>query len=929
MKNLTCNEIREAWIEFFEAGKNKLKLQHKFFKSASLVPDNPTLLLNAAGMVPFVPYFIGTVALPEPPRAVSIQKCARVGGKDSDLANIGYTSRHHSFFEMLGNFSFGDYFKKEAIEMAWEFMNEVLALDKNKLYVSIFAGDAERPFDEEANQIWKKTLKDSFSEDEIERRIWRFGAKDNFWGPPGPSGPCGPCSEIYYDLGEGPIPELGSDEFDKRFIEIWNLVFMELEKDEEGNFKTLAQKNIDTGAGLERIALVLQEVENTFETDELKGLITFLEKEIKAKLLNFSIDTNPENLSYLKIVVDHLRCASFLIADGVRPSNLSRGYVLRMLIRRAARFLYKLGLREQSFLADLSKKFIEIYSKFYIELDLNKEIIASVLKKEEEQFSKTLENGLSKLNEKILEASGKILDGNFVFDLYSTYGFPLELTEDIALEKGLEIDYEAYEVAKEKHSEASSSDNFSSSVLTDQKISKALLEFPKTEFLGYDFEENEAIVLAIFDTESESLKAINIKELAAKNKEAKVHLKVLLDKTVFYAESGGQLADKGFLIKEVTSDKITSSSQLIKVTNLKAVEGRSLHTVELDLHKDSVALNAGDILKVGDKVKAEINKNERALTKIHHSTCHLLQAALRKVLGKSVQQAGSQVCAEYTRFDFNFDRGLNQNEINKVEKQLNDWIVAAFPVETIETDFDEAIKMGALAFFEDKYEGDVRVLKMGNESELASIELCGGTHVANTAEIQKVKIASESSVAAGIRRIKLFAASLADRYILEEEAKAKAEAEEAAKKAIEKEVAKKAKQEILQQAREKLDDILISAHSEANRKYIICHLNEIFDSGLDADTIKEIANDLKHKIEAEDNEAWLFFISEFQAKVVLLASCSKNLAREDKYKVNNIVKQAATICKGGGGGRPDFAQAGAKDPSKIKEAVEKVKSLVF
>ena len=941
MNKLSCNDIRQKWINFFEAGNNNLNLKHKFFKSASLVPDNPTLLLNSAGMVPFIPYFIGAAKLPEPPRAVSIQKCARVGGKDSDLANIGYTPRHHSFFEMLGNFSFGDYFKQEAIAMAWEFVTKHLELDNSKLYVSVFEGDSEKPCDEEAYSYWQKLLKNEFPNDEIEKRIWKFGAKDNFWGPPGPSGPCGPCSEIYYDLGEGPMPAIESPEFEDRFIEIWNLVFMEFEKTEEGDLKPLAQKNIDTGAGLERIALVKQNVNNTFETDELASIIKCTEKEINEKVKqDFA---NSENQSYLKIIVDHLRCSCFLIADGVRPSNLSRGYVLRMLIRRAARFLYKLNLKESKFLSHLATKVINIYSQFYSELEQKQESIIEVLAKEEEAFAKTIDKGLARLNEKLEEMERsketKLLDGPFVFDLYSTYGFPLELTEDIAQEKSLGIDYEAYNKAKEQHSKASSSDNFNNSAVAEQDLIKALLEYPETEFLGYDLYENRAEVLAIFNDTNQEIDSINISELinstSTEDNFYNFTFKVLLDKTSFYAESGGQLADKGFIIKENLDSKSKNSnsefslSQLIKVSNVKAKEARYLHFISLKVPKDTVSSELESILKKGDKVTAQINKEERELSKIHHSSCHLLQSALRKILGDSVQQAGSQVGSEYTRFDFNFDRALKAEEIKDIENQIQDWVKQAMPVSTVETDFDSAIEMGALAFFEDKYEGNVRVLKMGNDSENASMELCGGTHVANTKEIELVKIASESSVAAGIRRIKLFAQSQAEKWLQEEQAKKEAEAAEQKRKAEEKEAAKKAKAELLNKARESLDKILAKAHSQENRKYIICHLNEIFDSGLDADTIKELASDLKTKIESENHEAWLFFISEFQGKVVLLGSCSKNLAKEDKYRVNAVVKEAAAICKGGGGGRPDFAQAGAKDPSKIKEAVEKVKSLVF
>lgn len=933
MKKLSTNEIRRAWINFFE---KDCGLEHKFYKSASLVPDNPTLLLNSAGMVPFIPYFIGATKRPEPPRAISIQKCARVGGKDSDLSNIGYTQRHHSFFEMLGNFSFGDYFKKEVIPMAWKFVTEILGLPPKNLYVSVFEGDATRPFDEESYKLWADIFKNVYPEKEIAEHIWKLTAKDNFWGPPGPTGPCGPCSEIYYDLGEHILDK------DDRYIEIWNLVFMQFEKLDDGSLKPLEHKNIDTGAGLERIAMVLQGVNNTFETDELAELVSA----VKAEVLSSKKEFEP----YFKIIVDHLRCACFLIADGVRPSNVSRGYVLRMLIRRAARFLHKLGCSSEPLLYKLSEKVVDIYGAFYDELVLSKELIASVLKKEEELFAKTIENGLEKLDILVRE-NGEIgvgdeypnfqLSGATVFNLYSTYGLPLEIVEDVLEDYrkqgfSVELDYEGYEKAREEHSKASSSSAFNVSVTSEKSLSQLLQAYPKTEFLGYAEEETEAEILMILDKDKNPISEINFSDILANKDYYEFFL--LLGKTTFYAESGGQVSDSGYIIrnlvgKEESLDdnlKINISHNLLfQVSDVKAIDGRILHKLVIELPCDSISKDTQAVLKTGDLVKAQINSKQRLLTKFHHSSCHLLQAALRKILGNTVSQAGSLVSADYTRFDFNYESALSKEQLNAVEKQMNDWVKAALPVTTIETSFDEAIKLGALAFFEDKYEDIVRVLKIANESEVASVELCGGTHVSNTDEIAQVKIASESSVASGVRRIKLFVNECAERFIKEEQLK-QSEIEELEKrKELEKQLENEKKTEKLRLLNAKTGEFLKLALEKDGRTFIIANLNQIVDFTLEADTLKDFATNLKESVEAKGLLVWLFFIGAFDEKVTILGTCSKSLAEIDKFKVNNLIKSAANICGGGGGGRPDFAQAGAKNIAKIPEALAMIKSTVL
>lgn len=984
MKKLSTNEIRRAWINFFE---KDCGLEHKFYKSASLVPDNPTLLLNSAGMVPFIPYFIGATKRPEPPRAVSIQKCARVGGKDSDLSNIGYTQRHHSFFEMLGNFSFGNYFKQEVIPMAWKFVTEVLGLPSEKLYVSVFEGDDTRPFDEESYNLWANIFKNVYPEKEIAEHIWKLTAKDNFWGPPGPTGPCGPCSEIYYDLGEHILDK------DDRYIEIWNLVFMQFEKLDDGSLKPLEHKNIDTGAGLERIAMVLQGVNNTFETDELAELVSATKAEVLkttvGAVVGEAVNQNAEiavqqqsHEAYFKIIVDHLRCACFLIADGVRPSNVSRGYVLRMLIRRAARFLHKLGCSSEPLLYKLSAKAVDIYGAFYDELVSSKELIASVLKKEEELFAKTVENGLKNLDLIVSEnslGSNSQLSGAIVFNLYSTYGLPLEIVEDVLEDYrkqgfSIDLDYEGYEKAREEHSKASSTSAFNVSVTSEKSLSQLLQAYPKTEFLGYAQEETEAEILMILDKDKNPISEINFSDILAKKNSDLVSEKLVstenhketangvvqrshkddyefflvLDKTTFYAESGGQVSDSGYIIKDLarmTNDrnlqeplveflddnlKINISHNLLfSVKDVKAIDGRILHKLVIELPEDSISKGTQAVLKTGDLVKAQINSKQRLLTKFHHSSCHLLQAALRKVLGNTVTQAGSLVSAEYTRFDFNYESALSKEQLNAVEKQMNDWVKAALPATTIETSFDEAIKLGALAFFEDKYEDAVRVLKIASGSEVASVELCGGTHVSNTAEIAQVKIASESSVASGVRRIKLFVNQCAERFIKEEQLK-QSEIEELEKrKELEKQLENEKKAEKLRLLNTKTDEFLKLALEKEGKTFIIADLNQIVDFTLEADVLKDFATNLKESLEAKGLLVWLFLIGAFDEKVTILGACSKSLAEIDKFKVNNLIKSAANICGGGGGGRPDFAQAGAKNIAKIPEALAMIKDTVL
>lgn len=931
---MQTKEIRKKWLEFFQkkAAFKGESYPHKHYASASLIPDNPTLLLNAAGMVPFVPIFMGAVERPEPPRAVSIQKCVRVGGKDSDLENIGRTSRHHSFFEMLGNFSFGDYFKQEAITWAWQFVTEELKLDKQKLYVSVFAGDETNDFDQEAYDIWLGILKNESkdlstdiinekserAELKLENRIWRMGRADNFWGPPGLTGPCGPCSEIYYDLGS----DHKTKGHDERFVEIWNLVFMQFEKLEDASFVPLAQKNIDTGAGLERLATVMQDAANSFETDELATLIEAISvglsasssKQISYKGLQASSQEEKTTDLYLKIIADHLRCLVFLIADSVRPSNLGRGYVLRMIIRRAARFVFLLTGSSEAQLYKYCDKVVEIYTEFYPELKANQASIKSVCQKEEEQFAKTISKGMEILDAEISKAS-KELSGDFVFDLYSTYGFPLEITQEVAAEKGLTIDLAAYEAAKENHSRASSTDSFAVAAVDSKSLYPAFLkEFGATKFTGYQSLESDSKVLAIISPQGERVNTI---------KKSETHLddgsyapfQVLLDQTPFYGESGGQIGDTG---------KLASQASSIDVIDTKKFQ--ALHIHHLKFAADSL-----DEVKTDDELKSSVDAGRREAIKKHHSSCHLLQAALRNVLGDQVQQAGSQVTEDYTRFDFNFERKMSSEEIEKVETLINSWLGQKLPVQTKTLKYEEAIKEGALAFFEDKYDTDaeVRVLFMGAQEQMASIELCGGTHVSNLSEIEETVIASESSVAAGIRRIKLHAAGSAKAFKQQREKEAQAAAEEEKRKAAEKAAQKQKQQELEKKLNAMQDELTAKAEDSAGTKVLLLNLSKELDANLlenlDAKLMKTLTENLATKLSGKSVVA----LALANEKVSICVAVSPEAQAVNKnLHAGNLVKEAAKICGGGGGGKADFAQAGGRDATKLDEAFQFIKDTV-
>ena len=703
----TVDEIREGFLSFFEKKHNSTRV-----KSSSLIPDNPTLLLTSAGMVQFVPYYLGLEKCPyDPPRATTCQKCARAGGKDSDIENVGRTPRHHTFFEMLGNFAWGDYYKKEVIPWAWEFVTskEYLGLDKDRLWVTIFETD------DEAYEIWKN------STDIDPKRIIRKGKKDNFWGPPGPTGSCGPCSEIHYDLGEhlkcSDDCSISTCECD-RWVEIWNMVFTELFQDEEGNQTPLENKNVDTGMGLERIAMVCQGVESTFETDVLKHI---LEKvcEISGKKYKENEKTDVS----LRIITDHARCVSFMIADGIMPSNEGRGYVLRMILRRALRHGYLLGL-ELPFLEPIINVVIEKYCAQYPELKEKEKKIKETILKEEERFKLTLDKGYQLIEQLIEKAqnTNKTISGSDAFKLYDTYGFPYELTKEIAQEKGLNVDEKGFQEAMQEQKDRARASAQKVIITNDLNY----LNNPDTDFIGYDDFECEAKILSIVDENGKNL-----------DKAQEGVFDIILDKTPFYAECGGQVGDSGYFIKN------NENIEIIKTFKVQNIFVHRAIIKELPLSK-------------GDKIKAKIDVLRRKEITKHHSLAHLLQAALQKTLGKEVHQAGSQVEENKTRYDFTFDRALNKDEIQKVQKLINSWISQGLKRTTKVMSLEEANQTGAMALFGEKYGDFVRVVSFDDiNGNCQSKELCAGCHVDNASELRMAKIISESASSAGVRRIEI------------------------------------------------------------------------------------------------------------------------------------------------------------------------------
>ena len=862
---LTGNEIRKLYLDYF-----KDKHQHTVVESSSLVPDNPTVLLTTAGMLQFLPIFLGIVKSPyDPARATSCQKCARAGGKDSDIENVGRTPRHHTFFEMLGNFSFGDYYKKEIIPWAWEFVTEVLKLDKDRLWITIFETD------DEAYEIWRNVGVPA-------ERIKRKGKKDNFWGPPGASGSCGPCSEIHYDLGEqykcNDPRGCGIDTCEcDRWVEIWNLVFTELYQDEEGNQSPLESKNVDTGMGLERITMVCQGVASTFETDLLRPILNKV-----CEMSGVPYKKSEKTDISLRIITDHARCVTFLISDGVIPGNEGRSYVLRMILRRALRHGKILGM-DLPFLYKLVDTVIENYGEAYPDLVKNKAKIIDTIKREEERFNKTLDRGYKLLEEFI--ANKKDIDGESAFRLYDTFGFPLELTKEIAEENGLKVDEAGYKASMQEQKERAKAATAKLSVTGDMKYAKIEDEVGSTEFLGYSENEADAKILATVEGDG--------------------YVDIILDKTPFYAECGGQTGDSG----------------IIENDNMKAEVLTTFKVNKLFVHRSK--LINGEIT-IGEQVKAKIDLPRREEIRLHHTSAHLLQAALIKVLGDEVHQAGSQVEENRMRFDFTFNRAMTPEEIFKVEEIMNNWIAKGYDVVTNVMDLEKAKLTGATALFGEKYDDIVRVVSITDGKTCISKEFCAGTHARNIRDLRLVKIVTEGAIAAGTRRIELVVSKAAFEFM---NAKVKEmdklslmfkahfdEVVERVEKLAEdnKELSKKIERLEEENARAKFATFASKAQDIEGGKLFISKIEDITPLGA--------------KIGLE------FLSNKFGESIIVLANSKTVMAKVSEgfvkkgINAGKIVGEIAKATGANGGGRPNFAQGGIKDATKLDEILSKIEN---
>ena len=853
------NELRRLYLDFFES-KGHLKM-----KSFSLVPhnDNSLLIINS-GMAPLKPYFTGQ-EIPPRRRVTTCQKCIRTG----DIENVGKTARHGTFFEMLGNFSFGDYFKTEAIHWSWEFLTEVVGLEADRLYPSVYLED------DEAFDIWNKEM--GIPAD----RIFKFGKEDNFWEHG--AGPCGPCSEIYYDRGEKygcgkPDCTVGCE--CDRYIEIWNNVFTQFENDGKGNYTTLKQKNIDTGMGLERLATVVQDVDSIFDVDTIRAL--------RDKVCEFSGKEYKKEYAWdvsIRIITDHIRSATFMISDGIMPSNEGRGYVLRRLIRRAARHGRLLGI-DGKFLAKLSETVIESSKDGYPELEEKKNMIFKVLTEEENKFNKTIDQGLGILTDMQKEmdnAGSKTLSGKNAFKLYDTYGFPLDLTKEILEEKGFNVDEDGFkacmEEQKEKARKARKKTNYMGA---DATIYEQMDKNITSKFVGYDKLENESVISTIA-TEDEIVEAITDGDMGT----------IVVDETVFYATMGGQAGDIGV---------ITNGDSEFEV-------------------KDTIKLLGGKIGHIGQVTKGMFSVGDNVTLKVNkHNATHLLQKALKIVLGDHIEQAGSLVTADRLRFDFTHFQAMTPEEIEKVEDIVNNEIAENLPVITKEMSLEDAKKTGAMALFGEKYGETVRVVSMGD----FSVELCGGTHVANTGVISAFKIISESGIAAGVRRIEaLTSTGLMKHYeSIEEEMNLAAKVAKTEPIALVKKIeAMQEEIKALMSENEKLKSKIANA-SVGNADDQIVDVNgvkllAIKVADVDMNGLRNLGDQMKEKT----NDGVVVIVSTLGDKVNVIAMAGDDAISKGAH-AGNIIKEVAKCVGGGGGGRPNMAQAGGKNPEKAGEAIE-------
>ncbi|WP_028990554.1 alanine--tRNA ligase [Thermithiobacillus tepidarius] len=863
-------EIRRSFLEFFASQG------HEIVPSSPLVPRNdPTLLFTNAGMVQFKDVFLG-LDKRDNPRAVSVQRCMRAGGKHNDLENVGYTARHHTFFEMLGNFSFGDYFKRDAIRFAWTLLTDVFKLPPERLWVTVFEEDAE------AADIWLKEIGVDPA------RFSRIGAKDNFWSM-GDTGPCGPCSEIFYDHGPHiPGGPPGSpDEDGDRYVEIWNLVFMQYDRDASGKLTPLPKPSVDTGMGLERLAAVLQGVHNNYDTDLFQPLI-----QAAAQLAGRRYGDDPKMDVSLRVLADHIRACSFLITDGVMPSNEGRGYVLRRIIRRAIRHGHKLGLRD-TFFYRLVAPLCEHMGEAYPELVAARQDVERVLTLEEERFNETLELGLKHLDDVIAQMGGTIIPGDAVFKLYDTYGFPVDLTADIARERGLAVDEAGFEAAMAEQKSRSRAAWAGSGEVKSEKVYHDLrARMQPVEFLGYERLDAEAAVVALL-RDGEPVERLRAGEAGV----------VVLDRTPFYGESGGQVGDQGALLWDGGRFAVDNTQKPLP-----------------DLITHLGTLEAGE-LRIGDRVTAHVDEAARLDTAYNHSATHLLHEALKRVLGAHVKQMGSLVMPERLRFDFAHFTAMTPDELTAVEDLVNAEIRANADAETAVMALEEAMASGAAALFGEKYGEEVRVVRMGGFSS----ELCGGTHVRRVGDIGLFRIVSEGGVAAGVRRIEAVTGRHALAYVRERETALRQVAE--LMKATPQDAAKRL-EGLLEQNRQLEKELeQLKAKSAASQgaslaeqarevkgiKVLAARLE-----GADAKTLRSTLDQLKDKL----GSAAIVLAAVEGEKVSLVAGVSKDLT--DRIKAGELVNVVAAPLGGKGGGRPDMAQAGGSHPDKLPDALAQV-----
>ena len=876
---MTGNDIRSRFLKYF-AEQN-----HAIIGSSSLIPqDDPTLLFTNSGMVQFKRVFMGEEKR-DYTRASTCQRCVRAGGKHNDLENVGHTARHHTFFEMLGNFSFGDYFKEDAIRMAWEFLTVNLGLDKEKLWVSVFEDD------DEAFGLWEKI------EDLPEGRIVRLGEADNFWAM-GDTGPCGPCSEIHIDQGSGvgcgrPECAIGCD--CDRYLELWNLVFMQFYRDETGRMTPLPKPSIDTGMGLERVAAVMQGKHNNYDSDLFSGLISKIAG-LSAK--NYGQDDRVDTA--LRVIADHSRATAFLVADGMLPSNEGRGYVLRRIMRRAVRFGRSLGL-EKPFLAEITAEVAKTMANAYPHLTEAANLLAKVVTNEEERFRETLDNGLAMLNTEIRrlqKENSSTIPGEFIFKLYDTYGFPVDIVRDVALEQGFSIDEAGFARSMEEQ-RALSKKSWKGGSLAAMPpgVKKLVAEGHKTSFVGYKTHRANSVIKGLVDHAGEDADRAGQGE----------RVSVFCPETPFYAEAGGQIGDQGEIVGPNGSARVLDT--------IIVADGVILH--ETEVTQGSLALD--------EQVELKVMEGRRQRIACNHSATHILHAAMKSVLGGHIKQSGSLVTPERLRFDFTHFSPITPEKLEMIEKIANEEIRANTPLDTTMLEREEAIKTGAVALFGEKYGDTVRVVSIGNFSK----ELCGGTHVRATGEIGLLKITSETGIAAGIRRIEavtgpeavnIFQARERQLAKLANLLKVPADSLDAkieklinANKDLEKEVSRLTAKLTLSD----IDGIIKNARVVGETKVVVARV--VLDS---PKTLRELGDKIRDKL----GRGIVVLGGEYQGKAALLAMISKDLT--DTYKAGNIIKEIAVLVGGKGGGRPDMAQAGGPNPDKLDDALQAVFKII-